>query len=194
MYKQKDGSDSKVTEISESVAKEMEAACSCDLSAKYIGDGRLDCDSRSSSRVLFQARIISTTTVNSSELLHHMGEWAGEDPTLVVQGVQLVVSSKCSVSLKALGDDTCVSVNIPPTPTPLNPMDVDKPDRQGPQEGSAGSGGSSVIPVIAGVVGILLLAIIIIVGAVCLVTCLKRRAKPPRPRMQRYSIPPSKVA
>ncbi len=185
---QKDGSAGKVNEVSEHVAKEMDKACSCDLSAKYIGDNRLLCDSTSSSRVVYQARMISTNSVNSSGLLHLLADWAQTEPLVVVQGVQLMVSSRCSVALKALGDTTCTELKAPPTlPTP-SPKNPDKPDSQetSTQDESGGSEGSPIIPVIAGVVGVLVLLIVVICVVVVAVTCLKRRTKPRRPTMQRY--------
>ena len=112
LHIQHDDSLEKLLDVTEQIVLQLTDSCECALTVEYIADGRLVCDPNEPENVIFQGRIISTPERNSTDFLPMLGSWVLNEPTIVVQGVQLKVESRCSVELANLGDTECVQ---PPT-------------------------------------------------------------------------------
>jgi len=97
----------KLSDLMEYVTLQLNELCNCDLTAKYIADGRLICNPDKPGEVILQGRIVTITARNSTDLLMMLQEWVLDKPTIVVQGVQLKVDPECSVELENLGDTEC---------------------------------------------------------------------------------------
>ena len=100
--------------MTEQIVLQLTDSCECALTVEYIADGRLVCDPNEPEKVIFQGRIISTPDRNSTDFLPMLGSWVLNEATIVVQGVQLKVESRCLVELVNLGDTECIQ---PPTNT-----------------------------------------------------------------------------
>ena len=145
LHIQHDDSLEKLSDVSEQVVLQLTDSCECALTAEYIADGRLVCDPNEPEKVIFQGRIISTSERNSTDFLPMLGSWVLNEPTIVVQGVQLKVESRCSVELADLGDTECVQ---PSTDSVI-----------GSVPGVAGA--------VGGVLVLVALAVIIVVTVIC---------------------------
>ena len=158
-------------DISQDTARELDGICRCSLSAKFIGDGRLHCDSNRTDAVVLQARMISTKTRDSSGILSTLQEWAHTSPTLVARGVQLMVRADCSVELEEF-DSSVGCVQLPTTPpstqAPMTPESPTTPTMTPQQPGPTNPGQQSSIPIpaIAGAVGAVLAVVVIVLLAV----------------------------
>ena len=141
LHMQHDDSLEKLSDVTEQVVLQLTDSCECALTAEYIADRRFVCDQNEPEKVVFQGRIISTPERNSTDFLPMLGSWVLNEPTIVVQGVQLKVESRCSVELANLGDTECLQ---PPTDSVI-----------GSVPGVAGA--------VGGVVVLVALAIIIVV-------------------------------
>ena len=164
-------------DISQDTARELEDVCRCSLSAKFIGDGRLHCDSNRTDAVVLQARMISTETRDSSGILSTLQEWAHTSPTLVARGVQLMVRADCSVELEEFDSSVgCVQLPTAPpsTQTPMTPESPTTPQLVSQQSGpatedmEAKASASVPIPAIAGAVSGVLVVVIIVILLVLL--------------------------
>ena len=114
LHIQHDDSLEKLSDVTEQIVLQLTDSCECALTVEYIADGRLVCDPNEPEKVIFQGRIISTPERNSTDFLPILGSWVLNEPTIVVQGVQLKVESRCLVELANLGNTECVQ---PPTNT-----------------------------------------------------------------------------
>ena len=154
LHIQHDDSLEKLSDVTEQIVLELTDSCECALTVEYIADGRLVCDPNEPENVIFQGRIISTSERNSTDFLPMLGSWVLNEATIVVQGVQLKVESRCSVELANLGDTECVQ---PPTDSVIGP--------------------GFPVPGVAGAVGgvlVLVVLAVIIVGAIICVQKLRR--------------------
>ena len=105
---QHDDSLEKLSDVTDQIILQLTDSCECALTIEYITDRRFVCDPNEPEKVVFQGRIISTPERNSTDFLPMLGSWVLNEPTIVVQGVQLKVESRCSVELADLGDTECV--------------------------------------------------------------------------------------
>ena len=169
-------------DISQDTARELEGVCSCLLSAKYIGDGRLHCDRNRTDAIVLQARMISTESRDSTSILSTLQQWARTSPTLVARGVQLRVRADCSVDLEEF-DSSLGCVQIPTTPPSTErPMTTQRPTtppttpQQPESTDTEGAKAAALpIPAIAGAVGGVIVAVIVVILAVLL--CRRQKAK-----------------
>ena len=145
LHIQHDDSLEKLSDVTEQVVLQLTDSCECALTVEYITDRRLICDPNEPEKVIFQGRIISTPERNSTDFLPMLGSWVLNEPTIVVQGVQLKVESRCSVELGNLGDTECVQ---PPTNSVI-----------GSVPGVAGA--------VGGVLVLVALAVIVVVTVIC---------------------------
>ena len=165
LHIQHDDSLEKLSDVTEQVVLQLTDSCECALTVEYIADGRLVCDINEPEKVIFQGRIISTPERNSTDFLPMLGLWVLNEPTIVVQGVQLKVESRCSVELANLGDTECVQ---PPTDSVI---------------------GSGVpVPGIAGAVGGILVLVALAIIIVVTVICVK---KTHQGKGEKYTIKPT---
>ena len=146
---QHDDSLVKLSDVTEQIVLQLTDSCECALTAEYIADGRLVCDPNEPEKVIFQGRIISTPETNSTDFLPMLGSWVLNKPTIVVQGVQLKVESRCLVELANLGDTECIQ---PPTNSVIGPGF--------PVPGVAGA--------VGGVLVLVVLAVIIVAAIICM--------------------------
>ena len=163
LHIQHDDSLEKLSDVTEQIVLQLTDSCECALTAEYIADERLVCDPNEPEEVIFQGRIISTSERNSTDFLPMLGSWVLNEPTIVVQGVQLKVESRCAVELANLGDTECVQ---PPTNS------VVASNFPVPEEGTS----FPVLGVAGAVGGVLVLVVlaVIIVGAIVCVKKLRR--------------------
>ena len=145
LHIQHDDSLEKLSDVTDQIILQLTDSCECTLTTEYIADGRLVCDPNEPEKVIFQGRIISTPERNSTDFLPMLGLWVLNEPTIVVQGVQLKVESRCSVELADLGDTECLQ---PPTNSVI-----------GSVPGVAGA--------VGGVLVLVALAVIIVVTVIC---------------------------
>lgn len=103
---QRTDSSEKTSDVVKQLVLQLTGSCECAITTKYIADGGVVCSSEPG-EVIFQGRIISTTTKNSIDLMTLLQEWVLGNPTVIIQGVQLKVESECSVQLETLGNTTC---------------------------------------------------------------------------------------
>ena len=143
LHIQHDDSLEKLSDVSEQIVLQLTDSCECALTVEYIADRRLVCDPNEPEKVIFQGRIISTPERNSTDFLPMLGSWVLNEPTIVVQGVQLKVESRCSVELANLGDTECVQ---PPTNSVV----------------------SGVAGAVGGVLVLVALAVIVVVTVICI--------------------------
>ena len=145
LHMQHDDSLEKLSDVTEQVVLQLTDSCECALTAEYITDRRLVCDPNEPEKVIFQGRIISTPERNSTDFLPMLGLWVLNEPTIVVQGVQLKVESRCSVELADLGDTECVQ---PPTDSVIGSV-------------------PGVVGAVGGVLVLVALAVIVVVTVIC---------------------------
>ena len=107
---QHDDSLEKLSDVTEQVVLQLTDSCECALTVEYIADGRFVCNPNEPEKVIFQGRIISTSERNSTDFLPMLRLWKVNEPTIVVQGVQMTVVSRCSVELANLGEIKCVQL------------------------------------------------------------------------------------
>ena len=96
-----------------------------------------------------------------------LGSWVLNEPTIVVQGVQLKVESRCSVELANLGDAECVQ---PPTNTVI--------------------GAGFPVPGVAGAVGGVLVLVVLAVIIVGAIVCVKKMR---RGKCEEYAMKPKET-
>ena len=152
---QHDDSLEKLSDVTEQIVLQLTDSCECTLTVEYIADGRFVCDPNKPEKVIFQGRIISTSERNSTDFLPMLKLWKVNEPTIVVQGVQLTVDSRCSVELANLDDIRCG--HLPTESVVASNFPV-------PEERS----GFPVLGVAGAVGGVLVLVVlaVIIVGAI----------------------------
>ena len=157
LHTQHDNSLEKLSDVTEQIVLQLTDSCECALTAEYIGDGRLVCDPNEPEKVIFQGRIISTPERNSTGFLPMLRSWVLNEPTIVVQGVQLKVESRCSVELANLGDTECV--HLPTESVVASNFPVPEERSSFPVLGVAGA--------VGGVLALVILAVIIVGAIVC---------------------------
>ena len=153
---QLDDSLEKLSDVTEQVVLQLTDSCECALTVEYIADGRLVCDPNEPEKVIFQGRIISTSERNSTDFLPMLRLWKVNEPTIVVQGVQLTVESRCSVELANLGDTECVQL---------------------PTESVVASVPEIPVPEVAGAIGGVLVLVVLAVITVGAIICVKKLRK-----------------
>ena len=164
LHIQHDDSLEKLSDVTEQIVLQLTDSCECALTAEYIADRRLVCDPNEPEKVIFQGIIVSTPERNSTGFLPMLGLWVLNEPTIVVQGVQLKVESRCSVELANLGDTECVQ---PPTNSVIGP---DFP-----------------VPRVAGAVGGVLAVVVLAVIIVAAIICVKKMR---RGKGEEYTMKP----
>ena len=196
-FLQENGFLDKTDQLSDHMAPEVDKSCKCGLSAKYIGDSRLLCDDTSTGIVVLQARMISTDTTNSTDLLHFVSDWARQGPTVIVQGVRFTVNGHCSIYLKKFGDTRCIPIvtatpkpeptDVKPEPTDVKPEPTDvKPKPTNVKFSDTTDSGLFPIPVIVGIVGGVLLVLVVVCVAV--IAYRRKVANKHRLMLRRYSV------
>ena len=169
LHIQHDDSLEKLSDVTEQVVLQLTDFCECALTVEYIADRKLVCNQNEPEKVIFQGRIISTPERNSTEFLPILRLWKVNEPTIVVQGVQLKVESRCSVELANVGDTECGHGQLP-TDSDQYPTDrvvVPIP----------GVKSSFPVPEVAGAIGgvlVLMVCAVILVGAIICVKKLHR--------------------
>ena len=154
---QYDDSLEKLSDVTEQIVLQLTDSCECTLTVEYIADGRFVCDPNKPEKVIFQGRIISMSERNSTDFLPMLRLWKVNEPTIVVQGVQLTVESRCSVELSNLGDIRCGQL---PTESVVASNFPVPEERSGfPVLGVAGA--------VGGVLVLVILAVIIVGAIIC---------------------------
>ena len=160
LHIQHDDSLEKLSDVTEQIVLQLTDSCECALTVEYIADGRLVCDPNEPEKVIFQGRIISTPERNSTDFLPMLKSWKVNEPTIVVQGVQLKVESRCPVELATLGDTQCVQ---PPTDSVVA-SNFPVPEKRS----------NFPIPEVAGGVGGALVLVVLVVVIVAAIICVKK--------------------
>jgi len=155
LHIQQQDSLEKLSDIVQQVSLHLTELCNCALTTEYIANGRLVCNSEQLQKVILQGRIVSTTKINSTDLLMMLQGWVlANKPTVVVQGVQLKVDPECSVELENLGDIECRAHAV-----------------------DSMVGSSFPIPAVGGAVGGVLVFIVIVVILVGVFICAKKKKR-----------------
>ena len=154
---QHDDSLEKLSDVTGQIVLQLTDSCECTLTVEYIADGRFVCDPNKPEKVIFQGRIISTSERNSTDFLPMLKLWKVNEPTIVVQGVQLTVESRCSVELANLGDIRCG--HLPTESVVASNFPVPEERSGFPVLGVAGAVGSVLVLVV--------LAVIIVGAIIC---------------------------
>ena len=154
---QYDDSLEKLSDVTEQIVLQLTDSCECTLTVEYIADGRFVCDPNKPEKVIFQGRIISTSERNSTDFLPMLKLWKVNEPTIVVQGVQLTVESRCSVELANLGDIRCG--HLPTESVVASNFPVPEERSGFPVLGVAGA--------VGGVLVLVVLAVIIVGAIIC---------------------------
>lgn len=141
--------------------------CNCAFSEEYIADPDLICLENSTSRVIFQGRLISTEDMNSTEMVSQLERWAQTKPIIVAKGVKLTVAGICSEHPRGLD---CTMDNTRSTVMTSTPTQNSNPTGVGVTESH------SIVPVIgAGAGGGVFLLIAVVVVLIVVVLVLRRR-------------------
>ena len=154
---QHDDSLEKLSDVTEQIVLQLTDSCECALTVEYIADGRFVCDPNKPEKVIFQGRIISTSERNSTDFLPMLRLWKVNEPTIIVQGVQLTVESRCSVELANLGDIRCG--HLPTESVVASNFPVPEERSGFPVLGVAGA--------VGGVLVLVVLAVIIVGAIIC---------------------------
>ena len=154
---QHDDSLEKLSDVTGQIVLQLTDSCECTLTVEYIADGRFVCDPNKPEKVIFQGRIISTSERNSTDFLPMLKLWKVNEPTIVVQGVQLTVESRCSVELANLGDIRCG--HLPTESVVASNFPVPEERSGFPVLGVAGA--------VGGVLVLVILAVIIVGAIIC---------------------------
>ena len=157
---QHDDSLEKLSDVTEQIVLQLTDFCECALTVEYIADERFVCDPNKPEKVIFQGRIISTSERNSTDFLPMLRLWKVNETTIVVQGVQLTVESRCSVELADLGDIRCG--HLPTESVMVSNFPV-------PEEKS-----NFPVVVVAGAVGGVLVLVVLAVIVVGVIICVKK--------------------
>ena len=128
----------------------MSYVYNCDITSEYIAEGRLVCNPKQPGEGTLQGRI---TGKNSTDLLMALQAWVLDNPTVVVQGVQLKVDPECLVDLRNLGDTECIPHSI----------GVVGPNIPFPAVGG-------------GIGGLLVVVVLVVIVVVAVFICVKKRA------------------
>lgn len=157
---QHDDSQEKLSDVTDQIVLQLTDFCECALTVEYIADERFVCDPNKPEKVIFQGRIISTSERNSTDFLPMLRLWKVNETTIVVQGVQLTVESRCSVELADLGDIRCG--HLPTESVMVSNFPV-------PEEKS-----NFPVVVVAGAVGGVLVLVVLAVIIVGVIICVKK--------------------
>lgn len=157
---QHDDSLEKLSDVTDQIVLQLTDFCECALTVEYIADERFVCDPNKPEKVIFQGRIISTSERNSTDFLPMLRLWKVNEPTIVVQGMQLTVESRCSVELADLGDIRCG--HLPTESVMVSNFPV-------PEEKS-----NFPVVVVAGAVGGVLVLVVLAVIVVGVIICVKK--------------------
>ena len=153
----------KSADIIKHVTDNIESSCNCDLSAKHVARDRLTCGDASTDRVIFTGALIGTDTTESSDIREQLQVWVKNEPTIIVQGVHLKVST-CIVRMDENAKPHCV-----PLSTPLPSTEAISRDEESDSFG---------FPLYIGVAGGgLLLLICITATIIIIIVVMKRREK-----------------
>ena len=154
---QHDDSLEKLSDVTGQIVLQLTDSCECTLTVEYIADGRFVCGPNKPEKVIFQGRIISTSERNSTDFLPMLRLWKVNEPTIIVQGVQLTVESRCSVELANLGDIRCG--HLPTESVVASNFPVPEERSGFPVLGVAGA--------VGGVLVLVVLAVIIVGAIIC---------------------------
>lgn len=100
-------------DIISNLVLQLTHACNCDFPMEYVADPILKCEV--DGYAIFQARVISTAENNSTDFLKLLQAWASEEPSMVVNLVEIKLVMVCSVPVNGIGKTECTA----PTTTGL---------------------------------------------------------------------------
>ena len=82
------GLDEIVEDLARDISAGIELVCRCEFPSDYIADRQLKCNNQS---LVFQGRIVSTNTSESTDLLADLTKWISTEPTVTAKGEELHV-------------------------------------------------------------------------------------------------------
>ena len=85
------------------LASFINVSCNCTYSSTYIISSRYLCDRSYTGSIVFQGELISSPSINSSQLLAALQSWVRSSPTVNILGSQYMIDGECNVQIRQLG-------------------------------------------------------------------------------------------
>ena len=96
------------------LASFISVSCNCTYPSTYIISSRYLCDRSYTGSIVFQGELISSPSINSSQLLAALQSWVRSSPTVNILGSQYTIDGECNVQIRQLGVaelDGCTASN-----------------------------------------------------------------------------------
>ena len=97
----------KLEDITSVLQETLGDLCACNFTSNKIDKTFFHCFDPLSYYVTYRARLSGTPETDSHTLISHIEDWVSGGPSILVQGVLLIIDNECSVSISSVDDGEC---------------------------------------------------------------------------------------
>ena len=107
---QRENSARKMSDIANTIAKQISNHCQCTYSASLITDGQLFCDD-DPKKFIYQAQFLKVAERTPEEIHTLIQDWVLTKPSISINSQPYTLDSSCSVIVQTFGNSTCVTLS-----------------------------------------------------------------------------------